>query len=78
MTSDDLPNTTPTTAEFVVIRFVDGWRVLAGKRRWGRFHYCVDAEEEALRLGASARRAGQEVRILVQGFTGELRPLHFA
>ena len=74
----DLPPSQTGVTELVVVRFTDGWRILAGNRRWGRFNYCVDAEEAALRLSAPARRAGQDVRILVQGSTGELRPLDVA
>jgi len=54
----------------------DGWwRIHAGGRRWGRFHYRVDAEEAALRLAAKARAGGRTAEVLVQQRYGELLPL---
>ena len=54
----------------------DGWwRILAEGRRWGRFHYRVDAEEAALRLAAKARAEGETAEVVVQQRYGELLPL---
>ena len=64
-----------TKLELAVVHFADGWRILAGARKWGRFPYRVDAEDAALRLGAQAREQGREVEILVQAQHGEMRPL---
>lgn len=61
-----------------VVRFPDGWRILARNRRWGRFDYRVDAEEAALRLARKAKAHGQEVQLLVQDPQGELRRLDVA
>lgn len=47
----------------VIVRFLDGWRILGPQGRWGRFAYRVDAEEAALRLARKARQEGREVRI---------------
>lgn len=63
------------TLELAVVHFADGWRILAGAGKWGRFPYRVDAEDAALRLGAQARDDGREVQILVQESYGRLRPL---
>jgi hypothetical protein len=71
--SDDLCQAEPN--EMLVVQFADGWRILAGAGRWGRFDDGVDAEQAARRLEAAANRSGQAVRILVQRSTGELRPL---
>ena len=78
MSSDHLIATEQTVTEFAVIRFVDGWRILAGARRWGRFSYRVDAEEAALRLAADARAGGRNAQVLVQGSDGQLRRLDVA
>ena len=78
MSSDHLIATEQAVTEFAVIRFVDGWRILAGARRWGRFSYRVDAEEAALRLAADARTGGRDARVLVQGSDGQLRRLDVA
>jgi hypothetical protein len=61
--------------ELAIVHFAEGWRILTGSRRWGRFDDCVDAEEAALRLRARARHDGRQVDILVQGTHGELRRL---
>ena len=58
-----------------VIRISDGWTIIAGGKRWGRFSYQVDAEEAALRLAARAADKGDAVEVLVQGPFGELRRL---
>jgi len=63
-------NTEPLN--FAVIRFVEGWRVIADGRRWGRFDYQVDAVDAALRLIAKAGRDGRSARLLVQSLTGEI------
>ena len=66
-------------AEFTIIHFPDGWRILlADGRRWGRFPYRVDAEEAALRLVEKARAEGGEARVLAQGLTGEIAQLRIA
>lgn len=61
--------------ELAVVRFGDGWRVIARNHRWGYFQYRVDAEEAALRLAARARSDGKAVSLLVQESNGEMRPL---
>lgn len=58
-----------------VVRFPDGWRILAQHGRWGRFDYRVDAEEAAIRLARKARAQGQEVHIYVQDICGRLEGL---
>ena len=78
MSSDHLITTEQPVTEFAVVRFIDGWRILAGARRWGRFSYRVDAEEAALRLAADARAGGRNARVLVQGSDGQLRRLDVA
>lgn len=61
-----------------VVRFPDGWRILAQHGRWGRFAYRVDAEEAAIRLARKARKDGREVRIWVQDLCGHLITLDAA
>jgi hypothetical protein len=61
-----------------VLRFPDGWRILAAHGRWGRFDYRVDAEEAALRLARQARAEGREVSIWVQDICGRLEGLNAA
>jgi hypothetical protein len=61
-----------------VVRFSDGWRILAEHGRWGRFAYRVDAEEAAIRLARKARAQGREVHILVQDICGHLQGLDAA
>lgn len=61
-----------------VLRFSDGWRILAEHGRWGRFAYRVDAEEAAIRLARKARAQGREVHIWVQDLCGHLQLLDAA
>ena len=61
-----------------VVRFRDGWRILAPNGRWGRFAYRVDAEEAAIRLARKARDTGRPVRIWVQDMCGQLDGLDAA
>jgi hypothetical protein len=61
-----------------VVRFPDGWRILAANGRWGRFPYRVDAEEAAIRLARKARAEGREVSIWVQDLCGRLEGLNAA
>lgn len=61
-----------------VVRFPDGWRILAPHGRWGRFPYRVDAEEAAIRLARKARAEGREARIWVQDTCGRLETLDAA
>lgn len=61
-----------------VIRFADGWRILAEQGRWGRFSYRVDAEEAAIRLARKARAQGREAHIWVQDPCGQLQGLDAA
>ncbi len=61
-----------------VLRFEDGWRILAPNGRWGRFRYRVDAEEAALRLARKARAEGREVTVWVQDLCGRLQILDAA
>lgn len=58
-----------------VVYFPDGWRIVAGERRWGRYEFRVDAEEAALRLAALARLGGKSLEVLVQDSSGQLRPV---
>ena len=58
-----------------VVRFPDGWRILAPNGRWGRFPYRVDAEEAALRLARKARAEGRDVEVWVQDICGRLEGL---
>ena len=58
-----------------VVRFPDGWRILAKHGRWGRFAYRVDAEEAAIRLARKARAEGREVQVCVQDICGRLEAL---
>ena len=78
MSSDHLVTSEQAVTEFAVVRYIDGWRILAGARRWGRFTYRVDAEEAALRLADNARTGGRDARVLVQGSDGQLRRLDVA
>ena len=61
--------------EWAIVRFADGWSVVAGDRRFGRFDYRVDAEEEALRLAAAARQRGEEIVVLVQDANSQMHVL---
>lgn len=61
-----------------VVRFPDGWRILAPQGRWGSFRYRVDAEEAAIRLARRARAEGREVRLWVQDICGRLEDLDAA
>lgn len=63
---------------FAVLRFPDGWRILAQHGRWGRFDYRVDAEEAAIRLARKARAEGRDVSIFVQDLCGRLELLDAA
>ncbi len=60
------------TAQFAIIRFPEGWRILLDGKKRGRFNFQVDATEAALRLADEFRRAGRSVEILVQDMFGEL------
>lgn len=66
----------PPPAQFAVVKFSDGWRVLAqGKRLARLYNYRVDAEEAALKLAVAAQQAGAHPAVLVQEPSGELRRL---
>jgi hypothetical protein len=71
-----MPDSTPLC--LAVLRFPDGWRILAPTGRWGRFAYRVDAEEAAIRLARKAREEGREVRLWVQDMCGRLEGLDAA
>ena len=60
------PEAPKATIEYVVLRFTDGWKVLSGARRWGRFAFQVDAVEAALRLARAAAAKGMDARVTVQ------------
>lgn len=62
-------------AEYVVLRFTDGWKVICGARRWGRFAFQVDAVEAALRLARAAAAKGLNAKVTVQDLWGRLTPL---
>lgn len=59
-------------AQFAIIRFPEGWRVVQDGKKRGRFNFKIDAEEAALRLAEELRRAGRTVEVLVQNICGEL------
>ncbi len=59
-----------------IVRFRDGWTVISGGRKWGRFAFKVDAEEAALRLAQEANAKGAPVEIVVQGSWGEMTPMN--
>jgi hypothetical protein len=63
---------------FGVVRLQDHWTIIAGGKRWGRFAFCVDAEEAALRLAGRAVTDGYACEVLVQGVGGEMRRLKVA
>lgn len=65
----------PEISSLAVIYFTDGWRIVAGRHRWGRYRYRVDAEEAALRLAAKARARGAAIEVVVQDNRGELHRL---
>jgi hypothetical protein len=69
------PAPPPAAAELVIVHFADGWRILVGGQRQGRYRYRVDAEEAALRLQAKARANGEDLAIVVQDPRGELQRL---
>jgi hypothetical protein len=69
-----VPNASPVPVEYVVLRFTDGWKILCGARRWGRFAFQVDAVEAALRLARAAVAKGVETRVVVQDLWGQLSP----
>lgn len=61
--------------KFGVVRFGDGWTIIASGRKWGRFAFKVDAEGAALRLAQQAMDGGADVQVVVQGAWGEMTPL---
>lgn len=63
---------------FGVVRLQDHWTIIASGKRWGRFAFCVDAEDAALRLADRARLDGHACEVLVQGIGGEMRRLKVA
>lgn len=65
----------PDITAIAVIYFADGWRIVAGRHRWGHYPYRVDAEEAALRLAGRAQRHGRVLTVFVQGRHGRLRQL---
>jgi hypothetical protein len=64
----------PDIRRIAVVYFSEGWRIVAGRHRWGCYAYRVDAEEAALRLVEKARAHGASIEVLVQDNRGELRP----
>lgn len=61
--------------QIAIVRFEDGWQIVAGDGSWGRFGYRVDAEEAALRIAERIRGEGHEVAILAQDVFGHVEPL---
>jgi hypothetical protein len=59
----------------MIVHFPDGWRILAGRSRCGRFDFWVDAEEAAIRIARRWRRTGRAASILVQDRCGRLEGL---
>ena len=64
--------------QIAIVRFRDGWQIVAGEGRWGQFIYRVDAEEAALRLAERIRGEGDKVEILAQDVFGHVEPLNAA
>lgn len=65
----------PDIREIAVMFFPDGWRIVAGRHRWGRYAFRVDAEEAALKLAVRAQRHGRELAVIVQERHGKMRRL---
>ena len=61
--------------QIAIVRFRDGWRIVAGEGHWGQFEYRVDAEEAALRIAERIRGEGQSVEIVAQDVFGHVEPL---
>jgi hypothetical protein len=68
----------PRRVEYFVVRFTDGWTIISGGRRWGRFDLQADAVDAALRLSAGAARQGVTAEVVVQAMWGELAPVNAA
>lgn len=64
--------------QIAIVRFRDGWQIVAGEGSWGKFDYRVDAEEAALRLAERIRGEGREVQVLAQDVFGHVEPLNAA
>lgn len=62
-------------AQFAVIHFSEGWRVLFDGQKRGRFSERRAAIDAALRLAHDVRRQGRRVELLVQDDFGEVRAL---
>jgi hypothetical protein len=73
-----IPEPPKASTEYVVLRFTDGWKVVCGARRWGRYAFQVDAVEAALRLARAALAKGLDARVTVQDLWGRLTPLEVA
>jgi hypothetical protein len=58
-----------------VVRFAEGWRILAAGLWRGRFEHQVDAIEAAIRLAGDAHCGGHEVAVVVQDRFGRLTDL---
>lgn len=56
-----------------IVRYKEGWRVIADGGPVGNFGYQVDAEEAALRFANASKGSGRGVEVLLQQPHGELR-----
>jgi hypothetical protein len=65
---------TEDLTEFAVVRFGEGWRIVAKEGAWGRFLELAEAEAAAFRLAADVEASGEAVHVLVQQPYGELLP----
>jgi hypothetical protein len=65
---------TEDLTEFAIVRFGDGWRIVARQGAWGRFPERAEAEAAAFRLAAEVEASGEAVHVLVQQPYGELLP----
>lgn len=65
---------TEDLTELAIVRFGDGWRIVAKEGAWGRFPGVAEAEAAAFRLAADVEASGEAVHVLVQQPYGELLP----
>lgn len=61
-------------AEIVVIRFAEGWTLLARSGRWGRYASSEQAERAGRRIQNRELGQGRECLLLLQDASGRLRP----
>ena len=61
--------------EIIVIRFAEGWTLLARSGRWGRYASSEDAERAGRRFQDRELAQGRECMLLLQDASGRLRPV---